>query len=36
MDVFDHFELTDGCLLGITTDNASLNYSMMCEQQSFN
>jgi hypothetical protein len=23
-------------LLGITTDNASLNYSMMCEQQSFN
>ena len=27
-DVLDSFELTDGCLLGIPTDNASSNYSM--------
>jgi len=32
--VFDRFELTDGHLLGITTDNASSNYSMTCELQS--
>jgi hypothetical protein len=30
----DRFELTDGCLLGITTDNSSSNYSMTCELQS--
>jgi len=33
-DVLDHFELTDGRLLGITTDNASSNYSMTRELQS--
>jgi hypothetical protein len=33
-DVLDRFELTDGCLLGITTDNASSNYSMTRELQS--
>jgi hypothetical protein len=27
-EVLDPFELTDGRLLGITTDNASSNYSM--------
>jgi hypothetical protein len=27
-DVLGPFELTDGRLLGITTDNDSLNYSM--------
>jgi len=27
-DVLDHLELTDSRLLGITTDNASSNYSM--------
>jgi hypothetical protein len=32
--VVDHFELTDGRLLGITSDNASSNYSMTCELQS--
>jgi len=32
--VLDRFELTDGHLLGITTDNASSNYSMACELQS--
>jgi len=32
--VLDCFELTDGCLLGITTHNASSNYSMTCEVQS--
>jgi len=32
--VLDHFELTDGHLLGITTDNASSNYSMTRELQS--
>jgi len=32
--VLDCFELTDGCLLGITTDNASSNYSMTRELQS--
>jgi len=26
--VLDRFELSDGCLLGITTDNASSNYSI--------
>jgi len=31
--VLDRFELTDGCLLGITTGNASLNYSMTPELQ---
>jgi len=33
-DVLDCFELTDGHLLGITTDNASSNYSMTHELQS--
>jgi len=33
-DVLDCFELTDGCLLGIPTDNASSNYSMALELQS--
>jgi hypothetical protein len=33
-DVLDHFEHTDGRLLGITTDNASSNYSMTRELQS--
>jgi len=32
--VLDHFELTDGRLLGITTDNASSNYSMTRKLQS--
>jgi hypothetical protein len=32
--VLDHFELTDSRLLGITTDNASSNYSMTRELQS--
>jgi len=33
-DVLDRFELSDGCLLDITTDNASSNYSMTRELQS--
>jgi hypothetical protein len=33
-DVLDRFELTDGHLLGITTYNASSNYSMTPELQS--
>jgi len=33
-DVLDSFELTDGRLLGITTDNGSSNYSMTRELQS--
>jgi len=33
-DVLDSFELTDGRLLGITTDNASSDYSMTRELQS--
>jgi len=33
-DVLDHLELTDGRLLGITTDNASSNYSTTRELQS--
>jgi len=33
-DVLDHFELADSRLLGISTDNASSNYSMTCELQS--
>jgi len=33
-DVLDRFELTDGRLLSITTDNASSNYSMTCELHS--
>jgi len=33
-DVLDCFELTDGHLLGTTTDNASSNYSMRRELQS--
>ena len=33
-DVLDHFELTNSRLLGITTNNASSNYSMTCELQS--
>jgi len=33
-DVLDRFELTDGHLLGIMTDNASSNYSMTRELQS--
>jgi len=32
--VLDRFERTDGRLLGITTDNASSNYSMTRELQS--
>jgi hypothetical protein len=32
--VLDRFELTHGCLLGMTTDNASSNYSMTRKQQS--
>jgi len=32
--VLDHFELTDGRLLGMTTDTASSNYSMTRELQS--
>jgi len=32
--VLDRFELTDGCLLGITTDNGSSNDSMTRELQS--
>jgi len=32
--VLDCVELTDGCLLGITTGNVSSNYSMTCELQS--
>jgi hypothetical protein len=32
--VLDRFELTDGRLLGITTDNTSSNYSMTRELQS--
>jgi len=32
--VLDCFELTDGCFLGITTDNASSNYLMSGELQS--
>jgi hypothetical protein len=33
-DVLDRFELTDGHLVGITTDNASSNYLMTRELQS--
>jgi hypothetical protein len=33
-DVRDRFELTNGCLLGITTENASSNYWMTRELQS--
>jgi hypothetical protein len=33
-DVLDRFELADGRLLGITTDNASSNYSMTRKLQS--
>ena len=32
--MLDHFELTDSRLLGITSYNASSNYSMTCELQS--
>jgi hypothetical protein len=32
--MLDRFELTDGCLLGITTHNATSNYSMIRELQS--
>ena len=32
--MLDRFELTDGRLLGITTDNASSNHSMTSEPQS--
>jgi len=32
--VLDHFELTDGHVFGITTDNASSNFSMTRELQS--
>ena len=32
-EVLDHFKLTDGCLLGITTDNASSHYSMTWKLQ---
>jgi hypothetical protein len=34
MDMLDHFELTDGHLLGIATNNTSSNYLMTCELQS--
>jgi hypothetical protein len=33
-DVLHHFELSDSRLFGITTDNASSNYSMTCQLQS--
>ena len=33
-DVLDRFQLTDGCLLGVITGNASSNYSMTRELQS--
>jgi hypothetical protein len=33
-DVLDRFELTEGRLLGISTDNASSNYSMTRKLQS--
>jgi hypothetical protein len=33
-DELDDWELTDSCLLGITTDNASSNSSITSEQQS--
>jgi hypothetical protein len=33
-NMLGRFDLTDGCLPGITTDNASLNYLMTCELQS--
>jgi len=33
-DVLDRFELSDGVLLGITTDMASSKYSMTCKLQS--
>jgi hypothetical protein len=33
-DVIDRFELTDGCLLVVTTDNASSKYLMTGELQS--
>jgi hypothetical protein len=33
-DVRDRFELTDGCLFGITTDNPLSNYSMTRKLQS--
>jgi len=33
-EMLDRFELTDGRLLGITTDNASSNYTMTRELQS--
>ena len=33
-DVLNCFELTDGCLLGIKTDNAASNYLMTRELQS--
>ena len=32
--VLDRFQLTDGLLLGIMTDNASSNYEMTCELES--
>jgi len=33
-EVLDRFELTDGCLLAIMTDNSSSNYSMTRKLQS--
>jgi hypothetical protein len=33
-EVLDHFELTDGCLPGIMTDNTSSNYMITRELQS--
>lgn len=33
-DIVDRFELTDGCILGITTDNTSSNYPMAHKLQS--
>ena len=30
-EIVDRFHLRDACLIGITTDNASSNYSMICE-----
>jgi hypothetical protein len=32
-EVLARFELPDSCLVGITTDEASSNYSMTCELQ---
>lgn len=33
-EILERFELTDGCFLGLTTENTSLNYSMTHKVQS--